>query len=273
VQPRWAATPIAAVRFSDVSAWLAELGSRRSAEVTRKAHQVLTAVLDDAVRDRLIAANPTKGVKLPTRPPAKHVYLTAAQLELLAAESGEYAALIWTLGTVGLRWGEAAALKVADVDFLRRRINLHSNAVLVNGKMIVGSLKSGKNRSVPVAAFVVEHLSAIARGRDDLLWPTASGGYMRPPRVRSWFSAAVARCQKADPTFPRITAHDLRHTAASLAISSGANVKGVQRMLGHASAAMTLDVYADLFDSDLDAVAANVGKLWAKDGQTVLGKS
>ena len=49
--------------------------------------------------------------------------------------------------------------------------------------------------------------------------------------------------------------HDLRQTAASLAVSSGANVKAVRRMLGHASAAMTLDVYADLFDDDLDAVA------------------
>ena len=49
--------------------------------------------------------------------------------------------------------------------------------------------------------------------------------------------------------------HDLRHTAASLAISAGANVKAVQRMLGHAKASMTLDVYADLFDEDLDGVA------------------
>ena len=67
----------------------------------------------------------------------------------------------------------------------------------------------------------------------------------------------------ADPTFPRITAHDLRHTAASLAISAGANVKAVQRMLGHASAAMTLDVYADLFDSDVDAVR----RMWANCGR------
>ena len=68
--------------------------------------------------------------------------------------------------------------------------------------------------------------------------------------------------------------HDLRHTAASLAVSSGANVKAVQRMLGHAGAAMTLDVYADLFDDDLDAVAvalnqgaagSDVGKPWARD--------
>ncbi len=71
---------------------------------------------------------------------------------------------------------------------------------------------------------------------------------------------------------PRVTAHDLRHTAASLAVSAGANVKAVQRMLGHASAAMTLDIYADLFDDDLEAVATeldaartreSVGKMWA----------
>jgi len=54
----------------------------------------------------------------------------------------------------------------------------------------------------------------------------------------------------------KLTIHDLRHTAASLAVASGANVKAVQRMLGHASAAMTLDVYADLFDDDLDAVSS-----------------
>jgi integrase len=51
------------------------------------------------------------------------------------------------------------------------------------------------------------------------------------------------------------TPHELRHTAASLAVSAGANVKTVQRMLGHASAATTLDLYADLFDDDLEAAA------------------
>ncbi|MFC7447904.1 tyrosine-type recombinase/integrase [Rhodococcus daqingensis] len=120
------------------------------------------------------------------------------------------------------------------------------------------------------------------KGREDLIWPARDGGHLAPPSATSsWLSGAVARCQRAaaatreledtDPTtlvFPRVTAHDLRHTATSLAISAGANVKAVQRMLGHASAAMTLDVYADLFDDDLDDVAKrleeSVGKMWAK---------
>lgn len=68
-----------------------------------------------------------------------------------------------------------------------------------------------------------------------------------------------------------ITPHDLRHSCASLAVSAGVNVLALQRMLGHASAKVTLDTYADLFDDDLDAVAAtlhsrfspeNVAKKW-----------
>jgi integrase len=58
--------------------------------------------------------------------------------------------------------------------------------------------------------------------------------------------------QQAD--LGKLTPHDLRHTAASLAVAAGANVKALQRMLAHASAAMTLDVYAGLFSDDLDAV-------------------
>ena len=73
------------------------------------------------------------------------------------------------------------------------------------------------------------------------------------------FQPAVEKCQKGDEVFPSITPHDLRHTAASLAVSAGANVKAVQRMLGHAKASMTLDVYADLFDEDLDGVADRLG--------------
>ena len=76
-----------------------------------------------------------------------------------------------------------------------------------------------------------------------------------------------------DSDFPRVTPHDLRHTTASLAVSAGANIKALQRMLGHAKAFTTLDTYADLFDDDLDTVsiALNdiagptiVGKRWAK---------
>nr|WP_283818125.1 tyrosine-type recombinase/integrase [Microbacterium sp. CIAB417] len=84
---------------------------------------------------------------------------------------------------------------------------------------------------------------------------------------KSWFRTAAAAAGA-----PNLTPHELRHTAASLAVQAGANVKVVQRMLGHASAAMTLDIYADLFDRDLEALSDAmdrarhnevVGKMWA----------
>jgi integrase len=181
-----------------------------------------------------------------------------------------YGSLVLLLGTAGLRWSEAAALRLSDIDFLRRRIELHRNAVTLTGQTVVGTLKSGKARTVPLAGFVVEELAATCKGkdRDELIWPSATGGYLPPPGPsQSWLAGAVGRCQQADATFPRITAHALRHTAASLAISAGANVKVVQRMLGHASAAMTLDVYADLFDDDFTEVAQRLDETVGKCGQ------
>ena len=117
------------------------------------------------------------------------------------------------------------------------------------------SLKSNKNRTVALPAFVVDELAATVegKGRDELMWPSASGGYLGAAvDADSWLSDAVARCQKADPTFPRITAHALRHTAASLAIRRGPTRRSCSGCWGTPVAAMTLDVYADLFESDLD---------------------
>jgi len=267
VLPRWEHTQINRISYSEVQAWVAGLSKRIGPSMVANTYSVLARILDDAVRDRILASNPARGVKLPKRAPRHNVYLTTGQLDALARESGRYGSLVMLLGVGGLRWGEAAALTVADVDFLRRQVRLHRNAVKVGGTFEVGSLKSNRNRTVVLPAFVMDALApdAEGRGRDDLLWPSEAGSYLGPPSsTGSWLSGAVARCRKADDTFPRVTAHDLRHTAASLAISAGANPKVVQRMLGHASAAMTLDVYADLFESDLDAVAENVGRMWAQ---------
>jgi integrase len=262
---RWGSTRIGDIGFSDVQAWIANLAAARRSTIVTTAHSVLARILDDCVKDRLLASNPARGVKLPARTPRRNVYLTPDQLNRLANEAGRYRSLVLLLAVGGLRWGEAAALPVSDIDFLRRRVMLHTNAVKVGGDFAVGSLKSNKNRTVVLPLFVVDALAETCKGkgRDDLLWPSASGGYLGLPSSHdSWLSGAVSRCQKADPTFPRVMAHALRHTAASVAISAGANPKVVQRM--HASAAMTLDVYADLFESDLDTVAENVLKMWSR---------
>jgi len=89
------------------------------------------------------------------------------------------------------------------------------------------------------------------RGPDQLLFTAPGGGVLR----NTSFRIRVFTKAKADLGLDTLRIHDLRHTAATLAVAAGANVKVVQRMLGHASAAMTLDVYAGLFTDDLDSVA------------------
>jgi hypothetical protein len=84
------------------------------------------------------------------------------------------------------------------------------------------------------------------------VWGTTRVAYLpRPKSDGGWFVGAVKRAK-----VQKITPHDLRHSCASIAISSGVNVLALSRMLGHTSAKVTLDTYADLFDTDLDAVAA-----------------
>jgi integrase len=116
----------------------------------------------------------------------------------------------------------------------------------------------GMRLSSTVPAALCNELAAltVSKGRDDLVFTGQRGGVLRNSNWRARvFRPSVAKCQAADETFPTITPHALRHTAASLAVSAHANVKAVQRMLGHAKASMTLDIYADLFDEDLDGVA------------------
>jgi integrase len=95
------------------------------------------------------------------------------------------------------------------------------------------------------------------RRRDDLVFTAHEGGVLRlshfRPRV---FGPAVNRLVATVHDFPRVTPHDRRHTAASAAISGGANPKAVPTMLGHQSAALTLDTYVDLFPDDLELVSA-----------------
>lgn len=290
VQPRWGGVQIGKIQSTDVQAWVTQLAGQLSASHVIDIHSVLARILDDAVKDRLVHTNRARGVNLPARTKKPNVYLTAGQLDALADEAGRYRSLVLLLGMVGLRWGEAAALRVGDIDFLRRRITLHRNAVRVGAETHVGTLKTGENRTVALPVPVVEALAKSCVGKDhgDLIWAGRDGGHLGPPSSHdSWLSGAVDRCITAadeqrraerkahpkrdpvTPVFPRVTAHALRHTAASLAISAGANVKAVQKMLGHASAAMTLDTYADLFDTDADAVADVMGRLWEKRAQSV----
>jgi len=272
VKPQWAGVAVGKVDSLDVKAWAASITRNgSSATVVNRAVGILAGILDDAVEHRALAFNPARRFKRgekPKKSPKRHVYLTEADACRLAEESGRHADLVLTLAFTGLRWGEAIALTVADIEFLKRRISVHRNAVQVGQEFEVGQTKGKENRTVPVAASVLARLAVRCEGLqpDDLLFPARGGGYLKRPSYDStgWFNRAVERA-----VVQTITPHDLRHVCASLAVSSGANVLAVSRMLGHKDPSVTLRVYADLFNSDLDAVAVNLDAKIADSVQSV----
>ncbi|CAN5180400.1 site-specific integrase [soil metagenome] len=258
VEPQWGSRRLGDIRHSEVQTWITELSKRKSASVVIRAYGVLAGIFDVAVQDRRLASSPIRGIKLPRKGRKERHYLSHNQVQLLANESRSNGTLVTFLSYTGLRWGEAVGLRVRSVDFARRRILVRANAVNVRGEIIPGTPKSHESRSVPFPAFLEDSLRDLCRDKDgaELVFGNGSTFLPTPTQGDGWFAGAKKRCSVIDKTFPpALTLHDLRHTAASLAISAGANVKAVQRMLGHASAAMTLDTYADLFDDDLDAVA------------------
>ena len=111
---------------------------------------------------------------------------------------------------------------------------------------------------VPVPSFVLNEIAPLCADKnpDDLVFPGPEGNYLpRPKSIRGWFSGAVSRAN-----VQRITPHDLRHTAASLAISAGVNVLALQRMLGHKDPMTTLRVYSHMLPDDFDNLAAAMDK-------------
>lgn len=264
VSPRWATVAVADIDQLAVEAWVSGLVRQGAGATTvLRAHGVLSGILSDAVKARRLSLNPAKGVdNLPRKTARRHVYLSAADVQRLADESGEHRVLVLTLAYTGLRWGEAVALRVRDIEFLRRRLSVHTNAVQLGVDHAVGLTKGRTARSVPVPQFVLDELSVLCRGKEpgDLVFGPGDRFLARPKSSRGWFAAAVKRAGVQEG----LTPHDLRHSCASLAISAGVNVLGLARMLGHKSAKITLDVYADLFDDDLDAVAVALDKVWTQ---------
>jgi integrase len=190
------------------------------------------------------------------------VFLAHSEVARLAAAAVPHGLIVRVLAYTGLRWGELAALRVCRVDLARRRLVVAESVAEVNGRAVFGTPKSHQRRAVPIPRFLVEPMSLhiAGRDRDELVFTSPGGEVLRNNNFRRRvFDRAAESVGLAGRT-----PHELRHTAASLAVAEGANVKAVQRMLGHASAAMTLDVYADLFEDDLDQVADRLDRAAAR---------
>lgn len=263
VIPKWGDWQVAAIQWEDVSAWLTELctqpgksGRILGPQRVIKTYRVFSMVMKHAVFSKRISTSPCHDHDLP-RPDDEdeHVYLTYDQLERLALAAGEYRLLVLTLGYCGIRWAEASAIKVSRLLVPKRRIRIVQNYTDVKGELALGPVKNHEKRSVPLPRSFADELGTLARPRraDDLLFTAPEGGPLRYANFRARiFDPAV---KAAGLEGMGVTPHKLRHTAASLAIAAGADVKVVQTMLGHKDAAMTLNVYGHLFPDRLDEVA------------------
>lgn len=263
VLPKWGDWQVGAVKWEDVDAWVTELcntpgkrGKALSPARIKKTYYVLSSVMKHAVKTHRVAASPCHDHDLPrTDDDDDHVYLTHDQLETLAHHAGRYQTFVRTLGYTGIRWGEAIAIKAGRMQLDNRRIRILQAYSDIDGHLELGPVKNHEKRSVPLPRSFAEELRPLVagKGRDALVFTAPEGGPMRYPnfRRRDWDKAVVA----AGLGDLALTPHKLRHTAASLAIAAGADVKVVQTMLGHKSAAMTLDVYGHLWPDRLDEVA------------------
>jgi integrase len=254
ILPKWGGCSLQDVDFLEVQGWVSDMtSSGLSGSTVRQAHRVFSLLLETAVRSKRLSSNPAIGVKLPRAGKPEKTFLTHEQVTALADAAGESRTVILVLSYCGLRWGEMAALRVGRVDTMRRRFDIAESVTEDVGRLVWGDPKNHQRRSVPIPKFLVDELDALKAGKGpkDLLFTGDRGGVLRNGNFRRDVFDHAAREADLDG----LTPHELRHTAASLAVSAGANVKAVQRMLGHASAAMTLDVYAGLFDDDLDGLA------------------
>ncbi|WP_246181454.1 tyrosine-type recombinase/integrase, partial [Nocardia ninae] len=266
VLKRWGSVPLRDIDFEDVQEWvvlLSESGSTRfkgqglSASRVIQSYQVLGQVLRFAVKTKRLVSNPAVDVELPSTLAGERPYLTHLEVMRLGLAAGRLRPLVFTLAYTGIRIGEASALRVMDVDTTSRRIRVSRSATPVTGQgTVVTDTKNHTARTVPIPETLAKDLEKLMEGRElsAYLFPSEKdGGILEYNEFRRVFNEA-AKMAGLKGLIP----HGLRHTAASLAISAGANIKVVQRMLGHKTAMLTLDLYGHLFPDDLDVVAAGM---------------
>lgn len=218
--------------------------------------------LDRAVDEgQLIGKNPASRTKFPPMRPTTHIYLTAAEVTALAQICGAQGDVVLILAYSGLRFGELIGLNVEDIDLGARRIRVRRSMTQVGGKLVEGNPKSVAGyRSVPIP----ERLMPALKARLDARPPGAPA--IASPRgsrlsLENWKRAVNWRKSVTAIRRDKLRVHDLRHTYASLSRRAGADLRLLQKAMGHASITVTAHTYADLFDDELDDIATALDSL------------
>jgi integrase len=259
-------------------------GEGLSARTVRYLHTIIHGVLGQAVKDGLLLRNPADAAAPPTAREAKPPEMTcwsAGQLAAFlswAATHSQHHALWRTLAYTGMRRGETLALRWRDVGLDAGTVSVRRSAGMVRvagegADVIEGDTKSGKPRVIDLdpatAAVLRAHrrergAMALQLARDDsLVFGDIEGGHRNPEHTSRQFVAEVARCRKAigEESLPVIRLHDLRHTHATLLLLAGVPVHVVSERLGHASAVVTMTVYAHVLPGSQREAASLFARL------------
>jgi integrase len=256
-----AARPVSSIRRGDVEAYVAHLvGSGLAANTVRVMYQHLRSLMRAAMTDGFVVVDPTMRVKLPAPPNDELVVPNAEQVgKLIDAAGPSFAAAIVLGAYVGLRAGEVQGLRVSDIDFLRRTVNIRQQ---LDGRTgLAGPVKTpASRRSVPVPTFVTDVLAAhVAQAGpgDGGLLVHRDGAHLSDNRLHWLWHSAQRRAEVGPFRF-----HWLRHSFASSLISAGCSVKAVAMAMGHQSPAITLKTYASLWPGDDDRVRRAIELAW-----------
>jgi integrase len=265
VAPVLGKTPLANVTREAVQdLLLTEMPKTVGHSVIVMARTMISAVLAEAVRQHKIPENPALRIKLPNGESERAQFVMASRKQLCAVESAlpdEWALALWLMRGCGMRIGEALAIRA---DSVRGDILRTEEQILATGKR--GPLKHrkpGEFRDAPLPGYLADkitaHVALYGIAPDGYLFPEFADGLKRQRAFRDAFTSGTETAGLPD-TF---TAHDLRHTFASVALHNGIPITEVSRWLGHRDINTTHKIYGHMVPSAVGRAASVLDREYA----------
>lgn len=254
--------PLGALRRPDCTAFVAALAEHLAPSTVHTVYAVLRKLMQSAVEDQLIPANPCSRVPLPRLDKPVVVPLPAAAVSALAAAMPpRYELAVWLAAGAGLREGEALGLTVPRVEFLPRRLVVVEQ---MQNKVLSPLKTRASRRVIPADDLVLDaitaHIQHWAPGPEQLLITNRLGGAVQRNSFGFCWREAVK--EAGLPAGTRF--HDLRHFYASTLIAAGVHPKVIQDRLGHATIAETMDTYGHLFPDASEQGRGAVDAMFAR---------
>ena len=231
-----------------------------SVKTVRNIHTIIRSACEKAVVERLLMFNPAVGCELPRKERKEMKILPLDQLQTFFEEArkhGCYEMFYLELAT-GLRRGELLGLKWSDIDFRSGAIRIQRQVQRLDGKVQETRLKtSNAYRTILVEKDIMDVLLKLKADRkvdSPYVFCSPTGGILEPGSQRKRLQRVLKDCG-----MEKIRFHDLRHTFATLALQNGVDVKTLSGLLGHYSAAFTLDTYGHISTQMQQDAAQKVG--------------